>query len=351
MPDQNSAAREHALLSEIAEPLARLPEDPVQFTADVEFPVALRGYDRVAVDAYVRRTCQLVAELQARTSPQAAIRRAVERFGEEVSGILERAHETAAEITARSRREAEERLERARREAQELLAAAQERVRQLDADTDRIWEERARIIADARELARQLADLAEGASRPMETATTPALLDTPVHLGVEVVDLAPDAEGGTQTGLTPDAEGATRADVEPGSGDEAEIDYDIMASGQSGIEDSTVIDADAAAEAVEQPTRPFDAQELEELDALEAQDEVDEQATIAIAPPPPQGPSSDAQPSIGPPFDFESEHGGPAPSRGRRRGRRHGHPGPLGFDDPPGEQIAARPGLDPDRLV
>ena len=52
--------------------------------ADVDFPVVLRGYDRVAVDAYVRRASQLVAELNAGRSPQAAVRRALERVGEEV---------------------------------------------------------------------------------------------------------------------------------------------------------------------------------------------------------------------------------------------------------------------------
>ena len=95
MPDQSSAADEHAILQEITAPLATLPDDPMPEVADVHFPVALRGYDRLAVDAYVKKTSQLVAELQATRSPDAAIRRALERVGEEVSGILKRAHETA----------------------------------------------------------------------------------------------------------------------------------------------------------------------------------------------------------------------------------------------------------------
>ena len=84
---------------------------------NADFPVALRGYDRLAVDAYVQRTSQLVAELQATRSPEAAVRRALERVGEQISGILQRAHETAEEITAQSRREAEDRLEKSRVEA------------------------------------------------------------------------------------------------------------------------------------------------------------------------------------------------------------------------------------------
>src|SRR5438105_8686432 len=120
MPEQSSASIEHAILQEITEPLATLPDDPMPSVADVEFPMALRGYDRLAVDAYVRKTSQLVAELQATRSPEAAVRRALGRVGEEVSGILQRAHETAEQITAQSRSESEERLETARREASEI---------------------------------------------------------------------------------------------------------------------------------------------------------------------------------------------------------------------------------------
>jgi DivIVA domain-containing protein len=172
MPDQSSAATEHAILAEITAPLETLPDDPLA-VVNADFPVALRGYDRIAVDAYVQQTAQLVAELQATRSPEAAVRRALERVGEQISGILQRAHDTAEEITAQSRREAEDRLEKARIEAVEIAAAAQRRVSDLDADTDRIWSERHRIVDDARELAQQLIALAETAADrfpPAETA-------------------------------------------------------------------------------------------------------------------------------------------------------------------------------------
>jgi len=164
MPDQSKASTEHALMQEITAPLATLPDDPVPVAADVDFPIVLRGYDRDAVDAYVQRTSQLVAELQATRSPDAAIRRALERVGEEVSGILQRAHETAAQITAQSRTEAEDRLETARQEAAQISARAEERVRELDAETDRIWAERHRIVEDTRELARELLTLTGSAA-------------------------------------------------------------------------------------------------------------------------------------------------------------------------------------------
>jgi cell division septum initiation protein DivIVA len=170
MPDQSSAATEHAILQEVTAPLATLPADPVPVVADVEFPLALRGYDRLAVDAYVRKTSQLVAELQATRSPEAAIRRALERVGEQISGILQRAHDTAGEITAQSRRDAEGRLEVARAEAAAITARADDRVRALDAETDRIWAERHRIVEDARELARQLLALADSAAERFPAA-------------------------------------------------------------------------------------------------------------------------------------------------------------------------------------
>jgi DivIVA protein len=170
MPDQSSAATEHALIQEITAPLATMPDDPVSLAADVHFPVALRGYDRIAVDAYVKQTSQLVAELQATRSPEAAIRRALARVGEQISGILQRAHDTAEQITMQSRSEAEDRLEEARREAARITAAAEQRLKDLDAETDRIWAERRQIVEDTRELATQLLGLTDSAAERFPAA-------------------------------------------------------------------------------------------------------------------------------------------------------------------------------------
>jgi hypothetical protein len=180
MPDQSSAATEHAILSEIAAPLATLPDDPVPLAADVDFPIVLRGYDRLAVDAYVRKTSQLVAELQTTHSPEAAVRRALERVGEEISGVLQSAHETANQITRQSRSEAEGRLEVARREAVEITAEARARVNDLDVETDRIWAERQRIVEDARELARQLMTLADAALERFPPSEAEPELESPL---------------------------------------------------------------------------------------------------------------------------------------------------------------------------
>lgn len=189
MPDQHSAATEHDLLATIAEPLRRLPEDPLS-TVSADFPIALRGYERLAVDAYVEHTTQLVAELQSTRSPEIAVRRALERVGEEISGILQRAHDTADEITARSRSEAETRLEAARAEATELTAAAKQHVKDLDAETDRIWAERQSIVTDVRDLAGRLFELAEAALERFPADSVPAAPAPPLG---EPEDEEPDA--------------------------------------------------------------------------------------------------------------------------------------------------------------
>ena len=205
MPDQSSAADEHAILQEITAPLATLPDDALAIAAEPDFPVVLRGYDRVAVDAYVKKTSQLVAELQSTRSPEAAVRRALERVGEQISGILKRAHETAEQITNQSRGEAEDRLEAARQEATNLTSSAQERVKELDVETDRIWAERHRIVNDARDLASQLQALATAAAARFppagESSEVPAVTAEP-------------AADKTGTGDDPADDGGAEADSE-----------------------------------------------------------------------------------------------------------------------------------------
>src|SRR5579884_1998918 len=232
MPDESTAATEHALLQEITAPLATLPDDPLPEVAEVDFPIVLRGYDRLAVDAYVRRTSQLVAELQATRSPEAAVRRGLERVGEEVAGILQRAHEAASQITAQSRSEAEDRLQRAREEAAQITASAERRLQELDAETDRIWAERQRIVEDAQQLAQQLLSLAQAAAERFpadeETDTTAREADTTAQDGSRPFGLglpggeAP-AEEGEDGGLVADPELAGGDDLgEPATVDTEE---------------------------------------------------------------------------------------------------------------------------------
>ncbi len=273
MPDQSSAATEHAILAEITRPLQALPEDPLAFV-DADFPTALRGYDRVAVDEYVRQTRRLVAELQATRSPEAAVRRALERVGEQISGILQRAHETAEQITAQSRGEAEDRLEQARLEAAQIADAAEQHVKDLDADTDRIWLERQRIVADAEDLAGQLQALAKTAAERFPVDADSETEGT-VAFAVEDAepapydDLAAEDEAGAEdeTAVVEDEAGAEDETVvveaEAGAEDET-----VVVEDEAGAEDETVVvEADDRSE-VERTVafQPLEAEEADEAD-------------------------------------------------------------------------------------
>ena len=144
-----------------APPVVR--DDDIERVRDVDFPVVLRGYDRDAVDAYVRDVNRVIAELETRQSPQSAIRHALDQVSEETRGILERAHETADEITARSRAQADDRLQWAEREARQAIAAATERVHALEADAERVWDERQGLVDDVRRIAQELNAVADDA--------------------------------------------------------------------------------------------------------------------------------------------------------------------------------------------
>lgn len=92
----------------------------------IDFPISLRGYERAAVNRYVERVNRLIAELEMSSSPESAVRHALNEVSEETRDILQRAHQTADELTTRSRAKADDRLEQAEREAQEILSSAQQ---------------------------------------------------------------------------------------------------------------------------------------------------------------------------------------------------------------------------------
>lgn len=125
----------------------------------VEFTVALRGYDRGAVDRYVERMSRLITELEMSSSPEAAVRHALDEVSEETRDILQRAHQAAEEITARSRAKADDRLQLAERESQDLHESALRRA----AEAQNAAKQEA---AELREIAdREIAELRETADR------------------------------------------------------------------------------------------------------------------------------------------------------------------------------------------
>jgi DivIVA domain-containing protein len=110
---------------------------------DVRFPAAVRGYDRGAVDAYVKRVNRVIAELKVRSSPPAAVRHAVEEAEETVQGLLQAAREAAEQITRSAQQEAEENTASAKAEAAKLIVDT-------SADAERMKAEAEEVMANAK---------------------------------------------------------------------------------------------------------------------------------------------------------------------------------------------------------
>ena len=121
---------------------------------NVTFPAAVRGYDRGAVDAYVKRVNRVIAEVKVSASPRAAVRHALRQTEQEVSGLLERARETADQVTTSALREAETEAEGIRAKAAELLVNANAEAEATKAEADT-------VLADAQAEAKALLDKAK----------------------------------------------------------------------------------------------------------------------------------------------------------------------------------------------
>src|SRR3954463_3230833 len=152
---------------------ARFSRSRVEEIANRTFPVAMRGYDRAAVDTFLQEVVGIIADLESRQSQETVVQRAIAEVGEETAGILQRAHETAEEIAARSRAQAEGRIQRAEREAELLRQEADAYSEKLVYDTRVLWEERQRLIEDIRQLADAVLSTAEDA---LERVSMPQML-------------------------------------------------------------------------------------------------------------------------------------------------------------------------------
>lgn len=139
-----------------------------------QFPTAMRGYDRAAVDTWCQEVADLVERLEDQPPRDTAVRRALDEVGQETAAILQRAHEAAEEITARSRAQADARLERAERETDDALREAEERAQQLEAEVGAMWDQRTRLIDEIRQLADEVLGVADDALERMQPPTTPS---------------------------------------------------------------------------------------------------------------------------------------------------------------------------------
>jgi DivIVA domain-containing protein len=134
---------------------------------DVEFPIVLRGYSREAVDAYVGYVNQVVHELRMNRSPRSAIRNALDRAGDQASGLLREARAQAGEVLAQAEREANGIRERAREQAFEITLRANSDADAArtsgDAEAERLREQGRRELDHAR--ARMNQELGEHRAR------------------------------------------------------------------------------------------------------------------------------------------------------------------------------------------
>jgi DivIVA domain-containing protein len=183
---------------------------------DVSFPLAVRGYDRRAVDEFVEELRTFVADLEAHQTREGVVQRALDELGEETAGILQRAHETADEIAARSRAQADGRLQRAEREAEIVKRDADEYAEQVVVDTRLLWEERQRLIEDIRHLADVVLGTADDA---MERLKLPAQL-------AEAEEA--DEQAGGRANVTPIPHSLSLArDPEPDPQSDPSVPYDL----------------------------------------------------------------------------------------------------------------------------
>jgi DivIVA domain-containing protein len=187
---------------------------------EVAFPLAVRGYSRRVVDAYVERVNRVIAQLEVDRSPRAAVRHALDRVGGQVGGILEHAREAAEEITTAARDEAAEISAHAKAEAAELVVSAG-----AAADRDRAEAQatlaRARAAAEAviAEAKQELAALEAQAGERMEEirAETAWLLDDRMRLLDATRETAAQLEAvaAEAAGRFPRPEQAAQAAPEP----------------------------------------------------------------------------------------------------------------------------------------
>jgi cell division initiation protein len=191
--------------------------------ANRTFPVAMRGYDRAAVDAFLQEVVQVITDLESRQSQESVVQRAIAEVGEETASILQRAHETAEEIAARSRAQAEGRIQRAEREADLLRQDADAYSEKIVYDTRVLWEERQRLIEDIRALADDVLNTAEVAA---ERVSMPQMLtDEPVE-----EDGPPTEEDGPPT----EEDGPPTEEALPPTN---EVELDVLPGGAGSDED------------------------------------------------------------------------------------------------------------------
>jgi DNA repair exonuclease SbcCD ATPase subunit len=147
-------------------------DDDRQF--GVRFPTAPLGYNRQAVDDHIAALEEEIAELRNVVEPPPSINEEIERLGEQTASILVVAHDKAHETARRAQEQAARSVREAAHNAERITSEAERRLRQLDEETDAVWRERQRLLADVREVSETLGTLVEAAAERFPAAPEPA---------------------------------------------------------------------------------------------------------------------------------------------------------------------------------
>jgi DivIVA domain-containing protein len=106
--------------------------DSIERIRSATFPIARRGYERREVDRFLLSLAEWLETGVAEEAPSDAVRRELERVGEETSRILTAAHDVAERLRVQAEREvegltegAQAQAERTRAEADKILAEAE----------------------------------------------------------------------------------------------------------------------------------------------------------------------------------------------------------------------------------
>ena len=218
-------------------PRSQRPASASERLRDVSFPLAVRGYERAAVDDFVNAVRALVADLEVHQTREGVVQRALDEVGVETASILQRAHETADEITSRSRAQADDRVQRAQEEADLLRREADEYSEQVVVDTRLLWEERQRLIEDVRQLADEVLATADDAMERVKMPEPLAAADLDSEADPEARSFGPVAvpEPETPESLDPgeeygpDEEPYDRGEFDEGSPQDDTAPYRIGA--------------------------------------------------------------------------------------------------------------------------
>jgi hypothetical protein len=138
--------------------------DSSEPAATGRFAVGPFGYNRAAVDQYVGELEHELDDLRrGRPEPPVSINEEIERLGEQTASILVVAHDQANETTRRAQEQADRCIADAAANAVAMTAQAKQQLRELDTETDSVWQERRRLIDDVRGTAAALIALADDA--------------------------------------------------------------------------------------------------------------------------------------------------------------------------------------------